>query len=182
MLTLASTFGRAPVVSVLCQTKGDPKVANAKGWSSVHIAAAFGHVAVLDVFVKLGISVNEPEPRLGHTPLHLAAAVDHVHVLQRLHDSGQADFLKTAKNGYTLLHVATEYDAERCVQFLLAHYPGLQHCCDRVLHENAAHKAAKTSRPQILQLLAASGTRLDVENEEDDTAWDIATFNERFVY
>ncbi|GLD98220.1 hypothetical protein PINS_up006917 [Pythium insidiosum] len=98
MLTLASTFGRAPVVSVLCQTKGDPKVANAKGWSSVHIAAAYGHVAVLDVFVKLGISVNEPEPRLGYTPLHLAAAADHVHVLQRLHDSGQADFLKTAKN------------------------------------------------------------------------------------
>ncbi|KAJ0407177.1 hypothetical protein P43SY_001135 [Pythium insidiosum] len=166
MLTLASTFGRAPVVSVLCQTKGDPKIANAKGWSSVHIAAAYGHLAVLDVFLKLGISVNEPEPRLGYTPLHLAAAVDHVHVLQRLHESGQADFLKAAKNGYTVLHIAAEYDAERCVQFLVTHYPDLKHRCDRILQENAAHKAAKASRPHVLQILTANGTRLDVENKE----------------
>lgn len=98
MMTLAATFGRASVVKILCQIKGKPAIENAKGWSSVHIAAAYNHVAVLEVFLMLGVSVDEAGSRLGFTPLQLAATVDNEEVLECLHKSKKANFSKVAGN------------------------------------------------------------------------------------
>ncbi|RLN60799.1 hypothetical protein BBJ28_00022406, partial [Nothophytophthora sp. Chile5] len=98
MMTLAATYGRARVVNILCQIKGDPRVENAKGWSTVHVATAYSHINVLEALLALGTSMNEPDSRLGYTPLHLAASVDHVEVLKTLHASKQADFGRKARN------------------------------------------------------------------------------------
>lgn len=98
MMTLASAFNRPHVVNILCQIKGKPEIENAKGWSSVHISAAYNHISVLDIFLALGVSINEPESHRGYTALHLAAAMDKSEVLERLHLSKQADFTKKACN------------------------------------------------------------------------------------
>ena len=79
-----------------------------------------------------------------------------------------------------MLHTAVEYDAQRCVSFLIQHYPDLMHRYDSVLHENPAHKAAKCLRPEILARLRKSGARLDLENIEDDTAQAMALDNTRW--
>lgn len=182
MMTLAAAFGRASVVSILCQIKGKATIENVKGWSSVHIAVANKHIAVLEAFVLLGVSVDEPGSRLGYAPLHLAASVDHVEVLQCLHATKKADFMKVAGNGYSILHVAAENGAERCVKFLTEHYPDLKHKYDNVMNENPAHKAAKTLQTMAYRHLATTGTRVDLENVEGDSAWHQSTFNERYSY
>lgn len=98
MLTLAAANGRAKVVSILCQIKADPKIENAKGWSAVHVAAAYNHVSVLEALLALSVGMNEPDSHMGYTALHLAASVDNVEVVQSLHASGKADFAKQARN------------------------------------------------------------------------------------
>lgn len=193
MLTLAAASGRAKVVNILCQIKADPKIENAKvwrhrvlrsiamaslkrelpfgssilllqGWSTVHVAAAYNHVDVLKVLFTLGISVDEPDSRLGYTPLHLAASVDNVEVLQCLHASGKADFTKQARNGFTILHVASSHGSERCVKFLIDTFPDLKYQNDATLNESPAHKAAKHSHQLVYKQLVESGARDDLEN------------------
>ncbi|KAG7394059.1 hypothetical protein PHYBOEH_005885 [Phytophthora boehmeriae] len=121
MLTLAATFGRAKVVNILCQIKGDPRLENAKGWSTVHVAAAYGHTNVLEALLTLGVSMNEVDSRLGYTPLHLAASVDNVEVLSTLHASKQADFWKKAKNvrlhRYESKNHANSGNLDRAIRF-----------------------------------------------------------------
>ncbi|KAG1695140.1 hypothetical protein DVH05_020781 [Phytophthora capsici] len=180
MLTLAATFGRAKVVNILCQVKGDPRIENAKGWSTVHAAAAYNHVNVLDVLFHLGVSMNEADSRLGYTPLHLAASVDNVQVLQMLHASKKADFWKTARNGFSVLHVAATQGSENCVKFLTETFPDMKFHSENVLTESPAHKAAKHLHPHIYSHLTSLGARDDLENIEGDSAHEISTFNTRY--
>jgi len=129
MLTLAAAFGRAAVVNILCQIKGDPSIENAKvgcsatqrynitfithaqvasrqGWSAVHVAAVTNRLEVMEAMINLGVSVDLPDARLGFAPLHLAASVDHIQVLELLWQSGKADFARRARNvsRLSLLH------------------------------------------------------------------------------
>ncbi|TYZ67991.1 hypothetical protein PybrP1_012502 [[Pythium] brassicae (nom. inval.)] len=182
MLTLAAASGRAKVVSILCQIKADPKIENAKGWSTVHVAAAYNHVSVLEVLLALGVGMNEPDLHMGYTALHLAASVDNLEALQCLHASGKADFDKQARNGFTVLHVAAAHGSERCVAFLLRTFPDLKYRIDTILYENPAHKAAKHMHPRVYKQLVASGTRDDLENAQDDSASDLAIDNSRYSY
>ncbi|TMW66973.1 hypothetical protein Poli38472_012089 [Pythium oligandrum] len=182
MLSLATTFGRANVVNVLCQIKADTRIENAKGWSVIHIAAAYNHVKILQVFLTLGISVDSPGSRLGYTPLHLAVAMDHIEAVQCLHASGKVNFMRTAGNGYTALHVAVEHNAERCMAFLIQQYPDLKFQHDRVLDENPAHKAARGLQPHSYKGLAKHGARIDLENIEGSSAFDLAIDNDRYSY
>ncbi|KAG6583214.1 Ankyrin repeat, PH and SEC7 domain containing protein secG-like [Phytophthora cinnamomi] len=182
MMTLAATFGRAKVVSILCQIKGDPRIENAKGWSTVHVAAAYNHVNVMEALLNLGVSMNEKDSRLGYTPLHLAASVDNVEVLRVLHDSKQADFWKKAKNGFSVLHVASAHGSYKCVEFLSETFPDMKFHEESVLKESPAHKAAKHLHPHVYQHLASLGARDDLENVEDDTARDISLFNNRYNF
>ncbi|KAL4124297.1 hypothetical protein PRIC2_010134 [Phytophthora ramorum] len=182
MLTLAATFGRAKVVSILCQVKGNPHIENAKGWPTVHVAAAYNHVNVLEALLNLGVSMNEADSRLGYTPLHLAASVDNVQVLRTLHASKQADFWKKAKNGFSILHVASAHGSEKCVEFLSETFPDMTFHDDSVSKESPAHKAAKHLHPHVYRHLTSLGARDDMENIEDDTARDISTFSTRYNF
>lgn len=175
----------------------------------MHVAAAYNHVKVLDFLLTLGISVNEPDSRLGYTPLHLAASVDNIEVLQCLHASTKADFTKRARNGFTILHVASAHGSERCVKFLIDSFPNLKYQNDTILSESPVHKAAKHSHQHVYKQLVESGARDDLENvqvrllkwlcsrrltgqqqfmracllrNQDDTAHDFATFNSRYYY
>ncbi|KAL3656796.1 hypothetical protein V7S43_018253 [Phytophthora oleae] len=182
MLTLAATFGRAKVVSILCQIKGDPRIENAKGWSTVHVAAAYSHVNVLEVLLRLGVSMNEADSRLGCTPLHLAASVDNVQVLKLLYESKKADFWKKARNGFSVLHVASTHGSEKCVKFLLKTFPDMKFHSDDVLNESPAHKAAKHLHPNIYRNLTSLGARDDLENIEGDSAHEMSTFSTRYSF
>ncbi|KAG7379854.1 hypothetical protein PHYPSEUDO_008072 [Phytophthora pseudosyringae] len=182
MMTLAATFGRAKVVSILCQIKGDPRIENAKGWSTVHVAAAYNHVSVLEVLLNLSVSMNEADSRVGYTPLHLAASVDNVQVLETLRESKKADFWKKAKNGYSILHVASAHGSDKCVKFLSEAFPDMKFHADSILRETPAHKAAKHLHPHVYSHLTSLGARDDIENIEDDTAHDISTFNARYNF
>ncbi|OWY98189.1 LOW QUALITY PROTEIN: hypothetical protein PHMEG_00031104 [Phytophthora megakarya] len=101
MMTLAAMFGRAKVVSILCQIKGDPRIETAKVSTIREIilkSAAYNHINIFEALLNLSVSMNETDSRLGYTPLHLAASVDNVEVLKIHYDSKQADFWKKAKN------------------------------------------------------------------------------------
>ncbi|KAK1946210.1 Ankyrin-1 [Phytophthora citrophthora] len=182
MLTLAATFGRAKAVGILCQIKGDPRIENAKGWSTVHVAAAYSHVNVLEVLLRLGISMNEADSRLGYTPLHVAVSVDNVEVLKLLYESKKADFWKKARNGFSVLHVASTHGSDKCVKFLTETFPDMKFHSDTVLNESPAHKAAKHLHPHIYNSLTSLGTRDDLENIEGDSAYEMSTFNTRYCF
>ncbi|KAF1790038.1 Ankyrin repeat-containing domain [Phytophthora cactorum] len=163
MMTLAASFDRAKVVSILCQIKGDPRIENAKGWSTVHVAAAYNHVNVLEALLNLAVNMNEADSRMGYTPLHLAASIDNVEVLKLLYGSKKADFWKKAKNGYSILHVASAHGSGKCVKFLSETFPDMKFHDDSVLKESPAHKAAKHLHPHVYSHLTSLGARDNLE-------------------
>ncbi|KAF1784472.1 hypothetical protein PC129_g3755 [Phytophthora cactorum] len=182
MMTLAASFDRAKVVSILCQIKGDPRIENAKGWSTVHVAAAYNHVNVLEALLNLAVNMNEADSRMGYTPLHLAASIDNVEVLKLLYGSKKADFWKKAKNGYSILHVASAHGSGKCVKFLSETFPDMKFHDDSVLKESPAHKAAKHLHPHVYSHLTSLGARDNLENIEDDTAHDMLALNTRYNF
>ncbi|KUF83461.1 Ankyrin-1 [Phytophthora nicotianae] len=139
---------------------------DSRGWSTVHVAAAYNHVNVLEALLNLGVSMNEADSRMGYTPLHLAASIDNIEVFKLLHESKKADFWKKAKNGYSILHVASTHGSEKCVKFLSMKFPDMKFHVDDILKESPAHKAAKHLHPHVYSHLTTLGARDDLENIE----------------
>src|SRR5690349_24442350 len=57
-------------------------------WSLLHIAAAGGHLAAVDLLLARGLDVNTRERGDNTYPLHWAAAAGHLDVVRRLVDAG----------------------------------------------------------------------------------------------
>ena len=57
------------------------------GWTTVHTAAQYGNILVMDRLIELGVDLKE-KSNDSWTSLHLAARKGHVAVVNRLHDLG----------------------------------------------------------------------------------------------
>ena len=69
-LYYAAWSGDLPTVRLLLQADADP-AAVAKEWSALHIAAAMGHLEVIDLLLAAGVPVDLANWR-GDTPLDSA--------------------------------------------------------------------------------------------------------------
>lgn len=86
------------------------------GTSPLHFAAQFGHVEVLDVLLKAGVS-RDTRTKVDRTPLHLAAQEGHLDIVTQLVNAG-ADLDAKDLLKMTPLHWAVErgyFDIAECL-------------------------------------------------------------------
>ena len=86
----AARTGDAGVLDALLQEHPDRLHARAKPyeWSLLHLAAANGHLAAVDLLLRRGLPVNTREKGDDTCAMHWAAANGHLEVVRRLADAG----------------------------------------------------------------------------------------------
>merc|ERR1711981_1393734 len=92
-------------------------MADADGWTPLHLAARYGHVRIVEFLAPLVDNPNAPKPD-GWTPLHLAARYGHVKIVEFLAplvDNPNAPM----PNGWTPLHLAARNGHVKIVKFVL---------------------------------------------------------------
>lgn len=62
-------------------------LANEKGWTAIHVAARYGHVALVETLLDLQLD-DEAKDLMGRTALHVAAEFGQLEVLELLIDIG----------------------------------------------------------------------------------------------
>lgn len=91
------------------------------GWTPLHLAAHFGHPAVVDLLIGRRADVNaRSRNALANTPLHAALAGGHLNTARRLLEHG-TDANAVEAGGFTPLHQAADLGDAEMVGLLLAH-------------------------------------------------------------
>ena len=91
------------------------------GWAALHLAAHFGHVAIVEVLLAAGADVHARSGnRLANTALHAAAAGGYIEVIAILLRHG-ADVNARQHGGFTALHAAAQDGEVAMVRLLLDH-------------------------------------------------------------
>lgn len=105
----AAAVGRAEEVAA--QLRRAPELARAyshDGWTGLHLAAYFGHMAAAEALLAAGADIHAwSRNSQRNQPLHAAAAGDHPDLVALLIVAG-ADVNARAAGGFTALHSAAQ--------------------------------------------------------------------------
>jgi ankyrin repeat protein len=104
----AAATGRTDDLRGLLSTAGSVSGYSYDGWTPLHLAAFFGHLAAARLLLDAGAEVNAVSKNsLTNTPLHAATAGKHVEVALLLLERGAASDAVDAGE-YTPLAIATQ--------------------------------------------------------------------------
>jgi uncharacterized protein len=118
---------------------------NTDGWTPLHLAAFFGHPALLEALLDKGAAVDARSTNaMKNTPLHAAAAGGKADMVKLLLEKG-ADANARQEGGWTALHAAAQSGNRPMVEVLLANGADLE------------ARAANNQSPLDLALLKGHG-------------------------
>jgi len=127
------------------------------GWTPLHLAAHYGHLAVVETLLANNADVGiRSENSMRNQPLHAAAAGRAVSVCRMLLAAG-ADPNATQAGGYTALHAAAQNGQRDLVELLLAH--GADVSAQTENGATALSLAEEAGRHEVAELLRARGAR-----------------------
>lgn len=117
----AAVHGHVDVAALLLNSGAKPEKL-CKGFTAVHLAAAFDQPHIIDIFSEKGISLDMEEPSQGATALVCAVQKGSAKAARALLLRG-ADCSKPLKSGASAFHVAIEKKQESMLELMLHHYP-----------------------------------------------------------
>eukprot|EP01098_Paradermamoeba_levis_P010718 TRINITY_DN4517_c0_g8_i1.p1 TRINITY_DN4517_c0_g8~~TRINITY_DN4517_c0_g8_i1.p1 ORF type:complete len:343 (-),score=73.47 TRINITY_DN4517_c0_g8_i1:863-1783(-) len=141
-----------------------------KGLTSLHYAAARGHIACLDLLLSAGASVNARDDD-GNTCLHLAAANGHaegVHKLAKVH----IPINTPNSSGATPLHYAICRNDVDIVVYLVENGADTNLCDQNSV--SPLHLASHEGNHSIVAYLISKGAVIDVANSKGQTPLHLA--------
>ena len=161
-LFLACTFGLLWILDYLISERFNSTQTNRERQSGMHLAARWGHEAVVRLLVEQGADV-EARDKDGGTALHRAADNGHEAVVRLLVKQGANVEAKTNYGGTALLRAA-RYGHEAVVRLLV------EQGADAEARDNdgetALHRAARYGHEAVVRLLVEQGA--DVEAQDND--------------
>ena len=124
-----------------------------EGLSVLHVAAAAGHVEVVQLLIDCGADIHIADTRHGMTPLHHAARGGHREVVQLLvlDHSADINLADTGQMGMTPLHYAAGSGELEMVRFLVLDRGADMHSVDQWWGRTALHYAAGCGHPAVVQ-------------------------------
>ena len=88
----AATHGHVPVIDMLIKSEGNPRTADAEGWTALTFAANEGQFEatqfLVNTLLQKGASLKEMVDKDGRTPLIEAACGGHIAVVKCLVEKG----------------------------------------------------------------------------------------------
>uniref|UniRef100_A0A674IKV8 Uncharacterized protein n=1 Tax=Terrapene triunguis TaxID=2587831 RepID=A0A674IKV8_9SAUR len=147
--------------------ENDINAVNASNETLLHIAAANGHVAIIEYLINKGAKLDVKDKK-GRTPLHRAA------------EKGQDDAVKVLLQAGAYIY---SLDKEAKTPLHLAAQNHHTHILKRILKEEARcyknqqnflHMAALKDESNLAQKLLKNGAPVDAKDEKGQTALDYA--------
>lgn len=117
-LVAAAAAGQAAAAAFLMQRHANAEAAAHNGMKAIHVAAAQGHVEVVEALVAAAADPDARHRFAESTALHFAAEMDHVDVIERLCALG-ADAEAEKVTGGRPLHVASDLGHADAVRALV---------------------------------------------------------------
>ncbi|XP_002931656.2 ankyrin-3 [Xenopus tropicalis] len=141
----------------------DINAVNPSGETLLHIAAASGHVAVIEYLINKGAKIDCKDIK-HRTPLHRAAENGHGEAVKVLLRAG-AFIYSLDDDSLTPLHLAAENNHQNVVKILLQE-EGRQY----KNRHNFIHMAATQGNNKLMQLLLKNKAPVDAVDEKSQTA------------
>ncbi|XP_043466889.1 ankyrin-1-like [Leptopilina heterotoma] len=128
----------------------------------LHVAAARGHLQIVDLLIKIGARINVEDVK-GRTPFYIALLQNKVEVAEFLLENG-ARIDIPREGGRTTLHVAIKTQNIQIVERLLK--PGaMVNVLDDVSSMKPIDLAASLNNIQLVELLLKYGAKMDESDE-----------------
>ncbi|KAM4722950.1 CARD- and ANK-domain containing inflammasome adapter protein-like [Rhinophrynus dorsalis] len=141
----------------------DINAVNSSGETLLHIAAAYGHVPVIEYLINKGAKIDAKDKK-NRTPLHRAAENGHSEAVRVLLQAG-ANIYSLDNDSLTPLHLASQNNHQTVIKMLLQE-EGRRY---RNRH-NFLHMAADKDDSKLVQLLLKNGALVDATDEKKQTA------------
>nr|XP_014347992.1 PREDICTED: ankyrin-1-like isoform X2 [Latimeria chalumnae] len=137
--------------------------ANTLNETLLHIAAANGHISVIQYLIEKGTKTDVRDSK-GRSPLHRAAENGHVNAVKTLLQAG-ADIYAFNKESKAPLHVAAQNSHFSIVKILLDEEARVYKN-----RKNFLHLAALKDDSNLAQILLSNGAPVDAKDDEKKTA------------
>ncbi|XP_013419676.1 ankyrin repeat domain-containing protein 39-like [Lingula anatina] len=130
---------------------GDVNTQDNSGYTALHYASRNGHLAVCELLLTSGASVNVQTRAGAATPLHRAAYCGHQDILQLLMKYGAREDMVDS-DGKTALHKAAENGHSGCMALLVEKNPSLKSVAD--VRNKVPRNYVANERTDLLQILS----------------------------
>ena len=128
------------------------EVKDSSGLTLLHLACHYGHLDIVQYFIKDQNCSPETTTPSGHTPLHIACKCSHLHIVKCLITDHKCNPHCTDNDGYTPLHTASESGNIETVKYLI-----IQQGCDPQVSDSIGntplHYASESGHLDIVQCL-----------------------------
>lgn len=115
-LVIAAHYGYSRVVRIIVNQRANPSIVDDEGYTALHVAVGEKHLAVTELLVKAGKSLDVAASTGGLTSLHAAVSNGHSTVMRVLIEAG-ADPNSRALDGSTPLL----YESHRKALVVICH-------------------------------------------------------------
>lgn len=157
-LHLATRTGAFDIVTALLARGAKLKTRSAYGWKPLHLAAAYGHAALMANFITHGLDLDD---RLSSPSFKPA---------KKTNDAAQQGYwaeIRWPHEDARALHLAIEFGHVEMAKLLLA--SGARADAPDSRRWTPLHYAAFHCQPEIVELLLASGASADAKTQDGNT-------------
>jgi len=157
-LHLATRIGAFDLVTALLARGAKLKTRSAYGWKPLHLAAAYGHAALMANFITHGLDLDD---RLSSPSFKPA---------KKTNDAAQQGYwaeIRWPHEDARALHLAIEFGHVEMAKLLLA--SGARADAPDSRRWTPLHYAAFHCQPEIVELLLASGASADARSQDGNT-------------
>jgi ankyrin repeat protein len=176
LLDAASQDGRLDVVQYVSE-HCDAAIhlsTNAIGYTALHLSCAFGHAAIVEYLIQVGVDVNVPGGTGKETAVHIAIEAADTKVFDCLVASGKVDMQAANAAGETAWFLAGSNGFWYGVQYFLEHGHANIHDPLGCFQETILHVASHKGDMSMVQHWMAQGADPAVGNWHGETALHIA--------
>jgi len=155
---LATRTGAFDLVTALLARGAKPKTRSAYGWKPLHIAAAYGHAALMATFITHGLDLDD---RLASPSFKPA---------KKTNDAAQQGYwaeIRWPHEDARALHLAIEFGHVDMAKLLLASGAKLDAPDSR--RWTPLHYAAFHCQPELVEVLLARGASADAKTQDGNT-------------
>jgi len=169
----AAQAGELDVLQCLMDAGADLDLVGTQGNTALITALAFGQSDVASALIQAGTKVNAANKE-GFTAFHYAAAHDDLGLVKDLM-SREAPLQASAQSGLTPLMIAVTAGRAETVNYLLAQGQDPNALDNH--GNNALLLALIFKHTAVAEILIRAGTDLSLQNEQDETPWQLAAAN-----
>ena len=175
-LMIVAKTGDLGVARLLMKHKACIDLQNSDGETALHVATCYGQVELAELFIKYYGAVYVDTMRTdGWTPLMIAVKNADLVAVQQLINHNANIELKNA-NGETALHIAACYGQEQIAKLLVEYYGDVHVNETKTDGWSPLMIAAKNGHLDVAGLLMRRKARVDLKNQDGETALHIAAF------